>query len=95
VTTATSLRTVKPLAFLTALMSIPLLLSYQIKYQRFPEGLPYLFLYFGGLTSVFLTPALLVFERPDTWVTVCTGHIGNTSSPRGGSDALEGVFGYG
>ena len=34
-------------------------------------------------------------ERPDTWVTVCTGHIGDTSSPRGGSDALEGVFGYG
>jgi len=27
-----------------------------------------------------------------TWVTVCTGHIGDTSSPRGGSDALEGVF---
>ncbi|HXN50927.1 MAG TPA: hypothetical protein VN943_03245, partial [Candidatus Acidoferrum sp.] len=35
------------------------------------------------------------YERPDTWVTVCTGHIGDTSSPRGGSDALEGVFGYG
>src|SRR6202043_4248777 len=35
------------------------------------------------------------FERPDTWVTVCTGHIGDTSSPRGGSDALEGVFGDG
>jgi hypothetical protein len=34
-------------------------------------------------------------ERPDTWVTVCTGHIGDTSSPRGGSDALEGVFGDG
>jgi neutral trehalase len=34
-------------------------------------------------------------ERPDTWVTVWTGHIGDTSSPRGGSDALEGVFGYG
>jgi len=34
-------------------------------------------------------------ERPDTWVTVCTGHMGDTPSPRGGSDALEGVFGYG
>jgi hypothetical protein len=34
-------------------------------------------------------------ERPDTWVTVCTGHTGDTSSPRGGSDALDGVFGYG
>jgi FtsH-binding integral membrane protein len=66
VTTATSLRTVKPLAFLTALMSIPLLLSYQINYQRFPEGLPYLFLYFGGLTSVFLTPALLVLSVATT-----------------------------
>ncbi len=37
----------------------------------------------------------LAFERPDTWVTVCTGHMGDTPSPRGGSDALEGVFGYG
>src|ERR1700730_508837 len=34
-------------------------------------------------------------ERPDTWVTLCTGHIANTSSARGGSDALEGVFGDG
>jgi hypothetical protein len=34
-------------------------------------------------------------ERPHAWVTVCTGHIGDTSSPRGGCDALEGVFGYG
>src|ERR1700730_10644130 len=34
-------------------------------------------------------------DRHDTWVTVCTGHIGDTSSPRGGSDALEGVFGDG
>jgi hypothetical protein len=35
------------------------------------------------------------FERPETWVTVCTGHMGDTFSLRGGSDALEGVFGYG
>ncbi len=41
------------------------------------------------------TCSKLIVERPDTWVTVCTGHIGDTSSPRGGSDALEGVFGYG
>jgi hypothetical protein len=43
----------------------------------------------------FATGSAEAFERPDTWVTVCTGHIGDTSSPRGGSDALEGVFGYG
>src|SRR5690606_18179479 len=34
-------------------------------------------------------------ERPETWVTLCTGHMGNTSRMRshaGGVDALEGVF---
>jgi hypothetical protein len=47
-------------------------------------------------TPEVMPPVSLVnCERPDTWVTVCTGHIGDTSSPRGGSDALEGVFGYG
>src|SRR5258708_4634901 len=34
--------------------------------------------------------------RPDTWVTDRTGHIGYTFSLfKGGSDALEGVFGHG
>src|SRR5580698_6152769 len=36
------------------------------------------------------------FERPETQVTHCTGHMGNTSSRfKGGKDALEGVFGDG
>jgi hypothetical protein len=40
--------------------SIPLLLSFNIKYARFPQGQPYLFLYFGGPLSVFVTPVLLL-----------------------------------
>jgi hypothetical protein len=35
-------------------------------------------------------------ERPERWVTHCTGHMGDTSFLEwGGSDALEGVFGHG
>ena len=36
-------------------------------------------------------------ERPETWVTGRTGHIGNTFPPlgAGGGDAVEGVFGDG
>jgi hypothetical protein len=52
---------VKRIALLTVVMSIPLLLSFNVKYGWFPQGLPYLFLYFGGLLSVFVTPALLLF----------------------------------
>jgi hypothetical protein len=36
------------------------------------------------------------FERPDTWVTDRTGHMGYTFSLLGGSEnAVEGVFGDG
>ena len=45
---------------LTVVTSIPLLLSFNIKYAGFPQGLPYVFLYFGGLLSVFVTPALVL-----------------------------------
>jgi 4-amino-4-deoxy-L-arabinose transferase-like glycosyltransferase len=45
---------------LTVVTTIPLLLSFNIKYSWFPQGLPYVFLYFGGLLSVFVTPALLL-----------------------------------
>lgn len=55
-----SATTVKSIAVLTVVMSTPLLLSYNIKYQKFPQGLPYLFLYFGGLLGVFITPVLLL-----------------------------------
>ena len=58
--TSMSATTVKSIALLTVVMSTPLLLSYNIKYQKFPQGLPYLFLYFGGLLSVFITPVLLL-----------------------------------
>jgi hypothetical protein len=43
-----SATTVRNIAVLTVVMSVPLLLSYNIKYQKFPHGLHYLFLYFWG-----------------------------------------------
>jgi hypothetical protein len=61
-----STRTVKAIALATAVMSIPLLLSYNIKYQKFPQGLPYLFLYFWGLFSGFATPVLLLLSAVTT-----------------------------
>ena len=57
-----STRTVKHIALVTVVMSIPLLLSYSIKYQYFPNGLPYLVLFFWGLLSVYATPALLLLS---------------------------------
>jgi len=51
---------VKRIALLTVVMSIPLLLSFNIKYVWFPQGLPYIFLYSWGLLSVFVTPALVL-----------------------------------
>jgi hypothetical protein len=53
-------KTVKRIALLTVVMSIPLLLSFNIKYGWFPQGLPYVFLYSWGLLSVFVTPALVL-----------------------------------
>ena len=55
-----SSRAVKLVAWLTVVMSIPLLLSYNIKYQRFPEGLAYGLLFYWGLLSVFVVPVLLI-----------------------------------
>lgn len=55
-----SSKTVKRLALLTVVMSIPLLLSYNIKYQKFPEGLAYGLLFYWGLLSVFVVPVLLI-----------------------------------
>ena len=46
----------------TIVMSIPLLLSYNIKYVAFPEGMPYVFLFTWGLLSVFILPLLLFAE---------------------------------
>ena len=50
----------------------------------------------SGVKSERSVKANSLNERPETWVTFRTGHIGNTSSlGKGGSDALEGVFGHG
>lgn len=54
--------TSKSIALLTVVMSIPLLLSYSIKYGWFPQGLPFLFLFFWGLLSVWVVPLLLVVD---------------------------------
>ncbi len=43
-------------------MSIPLLLSYNIKNLVFPEGLLFAWLFFWSLASVPLVPILLVIE---------------------------------
>jgi hypothetical protein len=51
-----------PLAILTMIMTIPLFLSYNIKYVVFPEGLTFGLLYFWGLASVGLVPILLIVE---------------------------------
>jgi hypothetical protein len=53
-------KTVKRIALLTVVMSIPLLLSFNVKYGWFPQGLPYVFLYSWGVLSVFVTPALVL-----------------------------------
>jgi|SRR5882724_3237573 len=50
---------VKTVALLTAIMSMPLLLSYNVKYQIFPNGIWYLLLYYWALTSVFVVPILI------------------------------------
>jgi hypothetical protein len=52
----------KGLSVATITMSIPLLLSYNIKYGVFPEGMPYVFLYTWGLLSVIAVPILLFTE---------------------------------
>jgi len=49
----------KAVAVATIFMSIPLLLSFNIKYQWFPNGIAYGFLFFWGLLSVLVVPALL------------------------------------
>jgi hypothetical protein len=49
----------KTIAIITIAASIPLLLSFNIKYQWFPQGL-YGLLYFSGLLSVVVVPILLL-----------------------------------
>ncbi len=43
-------------------MSIPLFLSYNIKYGVFPDGMPYVLLFTWGLLSVIAVPILLFIE---------------------------------
>lgn len=50
------------LPIITIAMSIPLLLSYNIKHFAFPAGYPYVVLYTWGLLSVLIVPILLLVE---------------------------------
>ena len=75
-----SSRTVKNIALFTSFMSVPLLLSYNIKDQKFPQGLPYLFLYFWGLLSLFVTPVLLVVSVMTTIRIFMSSNPSNRSS---------------
>jgi hypothetical protein len=52
----------RALAIVTMIMSLPLFLSYNIKYAVFPEGLLFAYLFFWGLASVPLVPTLLLVE---------------------------------
>ena len=62
-------------------MNVPLLLSSNIKHQKFPQGLPYLFLYFWGLLSVFVTPVLLLVSVITTIRIFMSSNPPNRSSP--------------
>ena len=74
-----SVGTSKNIALATSIISIPLLLSYNIKYQKFPEGLPYFFLYFWGLLSVLVTPVLLLLSVVTTVRIVISSNPANRS----------------
>jgi hypothetical protein len=63
------------LATTTIVMSVPLLLSYNIKYFVFPEGYAYVILYTWGLLSVFLVPILLLAEVVSTFRIVASRNI--------------------
>jgi hypothetical protein len=57
-----SLMQSKWLPVATITMSIPLFLSYNIKYGVFPQGVPYVILFTWGLLSVIAVPILLLIE---------------------------------
>lgn len=65
---------------LTIAMSIPLLLSYNIKHLVFPEGYRYVILYTWGLLSVLVVPILLLLECVVTFCIVASESIGNRRS---------------
>jgi hypothetical protein len=50
------------LAITTLLMSIPLLLSYNLKFGPFPQGIPYVLVWSWAVVSFFAVPVLLAFE---------------------------------
>jgi hypothetical protein len=72
----------KPVTLLTMFMSIPLFLSFNIKYQWFPQGTAYALLYFWGLLSVLVVPALLLLEI------ILLIYIHLTSTQRGNQSRL-------
>ena len=67
-----------PVATIT--MSIPLFLSYNIKYGVFPEGYPYVLLFTWGLVSVIAVPILLLIECFVTVLIFKSEYIANKKS---------------
>lgn len=67
-----------PVATIT--MSIPLFLSYNIKYFVFPEGVPYVLLFTWGLLSVIAVPILLFIECVVTFRIVKSSYIADKGS---------------
>lgn len=49
-------------AVASALASVPLFLTYQIKHTLFPRSYFFVFMYSAGLISVLLVPSLLALE---------------------------------
>jgi hypothetical protein len=52
----------KYLAMITIVMSVPLLLSYNLKFGPFPVGLLYAAVWSWAVISYFMVPVLLVLE---------------------------------
>lgn len=66
---------------ITIAMSIPLLLSYNIKHLVFPAGYPYVVLYTWGLMSVLIVPILLLVECVVTFrIVVASEYIADRTS---------------
>jgi hypothetical protein len=68
------------LPIITIAMSIPLLLSYNIKHFAFPAGYPYVVLYTWGLLSVLIVPILLLIECVVTFRILFSQYVGHRRS---------------
>ncbi len=56
------MRATRLITIVTALFSIPLFFTYQIKHTLFPQGYLFVFMFSAGLISVLIVPVLLLLE---------------------------------